>query len=179
VTGGSLQKVSPTNGSAPPFAVNGAGSKRERSRLAGRIATALLLGVSAATGLFLWYVVNYGHYETAGISEATGLEEFGIREFTAIKGKASPLKFKACFSASASSEAISSHYSVYEYPVPLVAPGWFDCFDAAKIGKALESGEAQAYLVQDNVRDGIDRVAAVFPDGRAFAWHQVNNKFRR
>ena len=57
---------------------------------------------------------------------------------------------------------------------PLTAPGWFDCFDAVAIGEALEKGEAIAFLSQANIHPGVDRVVAVFPDGRAFAWHQLN-----
>ena len=40
----------------------------------------------------------------------------------------------------------------------------------------LESGAAVAYLGQPNVHPGVDRVIAVYPDGRAFAWHQMNDE---
>ena len=50
----------------------------------------------------------------------------------------------------------------------------FDCFDAEAIGAALESGEAIAFLSAADVIWGVDRVIAVLPDGRAFAWHQIN-----
>ena len=36
------------------------------------------------------------------------------------------------------------------------------------------AGEARAFLAVQDVRYGIDRVVAVFPDGRGFAWHQIN-----
>jgi hypothetical protein len=62
----------------------------------------------------------------------------------------------------------------YPEATPLIAPDWFDCFDAPAIGAALEAGEAQAILSQPEVRPGADRVIAVFPDGRAYAWHQWN-----
>jgi len=58
--------------------------------------------------------------------------------------------------------------------VPLEAPGWFDCYDARDIGAALETGEAVAFLGESNVVYGIDRVVAVFRDGRARSWHQIN-----
>jgi len=57
---------------------------------------------------------------------------------------------------------------------PRVAPGWFDCFDAAQIGADIENGDAIAFLGVENVQYGIDRIVAVYPDGRAFAWHQIN-----
>ncbi len=55
----------------------------------------------------------------------------------------------------------------------MTAPGWFDCFDANAIGEALERGEALAFLSQAEIAVGVDRVVAVFPDGRAYAWHQL------
>ena len=45
----------------------------------------------------------------------------------------------------------------------------------AAIGAALESGEALAFLSEPEIHPGVDRVVAVFPDGRAFAWHQLND----
>ena len=45
---------------------------------------------------------------------------------------------------------------------------------AARIGEALEKGEAIAFLSQANIAPQIDRVVAVFPDGRAYAWHQLS-----
>jgi hypothetical protein len=62
----------------------------------------------------------------------------------------------------------------FEDPTPLNAPGWFDCFDAPAIGAALEAGEATAVLGEREARAGVDRVFAVFPDGRVYGWHQLN-----
>ena len=59
--------------------------------------------------------------------------------------------------------------------VPLNAPGWFDCFDAAEIGAALEDGTAIAFLGTANVVYGFDRIVAVTDDGRGFVWHQINH----
>ncbi|MEM9853369.1 MAG: DUF6446 family protein, partial [Pseudomonadota bacterium] len=51
---------------------------------------------------------------------------------------------------------------------------WFDCFDADVIGAALKDGTARAFLGQRDVIYGIDRVVAVFDDGRGYVWHQIN-----
>ena len=72
---------------------------------------------------------------------------------------------------------LTESYVIFDGAVPLVAPGWFDCFDAETIGEALETGEAIAFMGEKNIEDGIDRIVAVFPDGRAYAWHQLNEKF--
>ena len=69
---------------------------------------------------------------------------------------------------------LSETYVAYAGATPLVAPGWFDCFDATAIGAAIERGEALAFLSQANVHADVDRVVAVMPDGRAYAWNQLN-----
>ena len=59
--------------------------------------------------------------------------------------------------------------------MPHIAPRWFGCFDATTIGDGLESGAAIAFLGEKNVDNGVDRGVAVFGDGRACAWDQLNN----
>ena len=70
---------------------------------------------------------------------------------------------------------LTETYEVYENPVPNVAPGWFDCFDAVEIGEALEGETAIAFLGTGNIVYGFDRVVAVTEDGRGFVWHQLND----
>ena len=69
---------------------------------------------------------------------------------------------------------LTETYVSYEGAVPLNAPNWFGCFDAASIGEDLEEGQAFAFLSERNITYGIDRVVAVYDDGRAYAWHQIN-----
>jgi hypothetical protein len=71
---------------------------------------------------------------------------------------------------------LTETYRMYERAEPLVAPRGFDCFDAEAIGRALETGEALAFLSEPDIHLGVDRVVAVFGDGRAFAWQQLNGK---
>jgi hypothetical protein len=49
------------------------------------------------------------------------------------------------------------------------------CFTVANSLAMLT--ETFAFLGEKNIHDGVDRVIAVFPDGRAFAWHQLNEKY--
>ena len=56
----------------------------------------------------------------------------------------------------------------------LVGPGWFDCFDAGEVTRALGTGEARAVLSVREVARGVDRIIAYWPDGRAVAWQQLN-----
>ena len=54
------------------------------------------------------------------------------------------------------------------------APNWFKCFDVKNITNDLQSGKAMAYLSEANIEYGIDRVLAIYPNGEAYAWHQIN-----
>ena len=93
-----------------------------------------------------------------------------------IDADSSPLRFRACFTTPMDISLLTETYVTYPNPVPLTAPGWFDCFDAVAIGAALEQGEAIAFLSQTAIHPDVDRVVAVFPDGRAFAWHQLQQQ---
>lgn len=96
----------------------------------------------------------------------------------AIDADSSPLRFRACFTTTQSRTLLTENFVIYQNPEPLNGPGWFDCYDAATVGAALEDGSAVAYLDQANIKDGVDRVVAVLDDGRAFAWHQLNEKYQ-
>ena len=137
-------------------------------------------------GVAIYYLQVYGFYDEVAPEDleisltlaATGaLEALEASEVQAIDGDSSPLKFRACFKTSVENAVLRDTYVAAEKPVPLTAPGWFDCFDAEAIGAALEAGQAQAYLGQAEVRDGVDRVVAIMEDGRGFAWHQLNEKY--
>ena len=60
------------------------------------------------------------------------IQEVDLR---AIERPTSPLSFRACFTTNATQNG----FALYPNAKPLVAPGWFDCFDAAAIGAALAS----------------------------------------
>jgi hypothetical protein len=94
--------------------------------------------------------------------------------FEGIDADTSPLRFRVCVTLDEAGLAAAGQGAPVEEPTPLTAPGWFDCFDAAAIGAALEAGEAEAVLGERNARAGVDRVFAVFPDGRVYGWHQLN-----
>ncbi|GEM_PF-608633 len=85
------------------------------------------------------------------------------------------LGFRACFSTPMTQAMLSETYVAYPGAEPKVAHGWFACFDAHTIAAALARGEALAFLSHSNIAADVDRVVAVFPDGRAYAWHQLNS----
>jgi len=101
-------------------------------------------------------------------------ETIAASDFKGIDADTSPLKFRACFTTGNSIPMLTETYVIYDNPTPLKAPGWFGCFDNAQLSEDLESGTAIAFLGEANIKYGVDRVVAVYDDGRSFAWNQFN-----
>lgn len=151
----------------------------------GKILGAGIVITALAAGAAMYYLQVYAFYEPVA---ATGEDDVRLtllasnepeailyEDFQAIDAGSSPIRYRACFTTTMSHALLSETYVAYDYPEPLLAPKWFDCFDALEIGAALESGEALAFLGTRNIEFGIDRIVAVMPDGRGFAWHQIND----
>ena len=150
----------------------------------GKLVAGFIVIVGAVAGVAMYYLQEYAYYTKAvfkpGAEIALTLITSGQPEpilaegIEGIDADSSPLRFRACFHTPLTQAMLSETYQAYQGAVPLIAPSWFDCFDAAKIGAALENGEALAFLSQSNIAPSVDRVVAVFPDGRAYAWHQIH-----
>lgn len=153
----------------------------------GKIVGSFVVISALIFGAVVYYTQVYAFYDTVAAEDAgitivnlaTGQPEPVLVEgFEGIDGTSSPIRFRACFTLPLRAGTLTETYEAYANPTPLTGPGWFDCFDAEAIGKALETGEALAFLSQREIHDGVDRVIAVLPDGRAFAWHQLNDKYQ-
>jgi hypothetical protein len=154
----------------------------------GRIAVGFIVLTAALGGIFLWYTSERAFYEPVVFTPGAEIrlvplvgdqpEAIVVSGAEGIDATSSPIKFRACFTTPLSLAMLTETYRGYEGAEPLVAPSSFPCFDAAAIGRALETGEALAFLSEPEIHPGIDRVVAVFPDGRAFAWHQLNAAFK-
>ena len=143
----------------------------------GIVLTALIAGAA------LYYLQVYAYYdkvqatplEVQLTSVSTGQPEPIIFDrFEGIDADSSPLRYRACFDTVLSQALLTETYVIVDNAEPRVAPGWFDCFDAARIGADLQGGDAIAFLGVENIHYGIDRIVAVYPDGRGYAWHQIN-----
>ena len=142
----------------------------------GKIAAGSIVGAGLVAGVAMYYLQVYGYYETLEpqigyqVAVEDGTARLSISGFEGIDSFSSPLRYRACF------EIVGDLPAVVEYEggEPLNAPGWFDCFDAARIGGDLENGAARTVLVDANVPYGFDRVMALYPDGRAYVWPQLN-----
>ena len=150
----------------------------------GKIPALVILMLALIAGAAVYYLQEYAYYTPAvfepGKEIRLTLIESGLPEpilaegIEGIDADSSPLRFRACFHTPMTQAMLTETYKTYDGAVPLIAPSWFGCFDATAIGEALEKGEAIAFLSQANIAPQVDRVVAVFPDGRAFAWHQLS-----
>src|SRR6056297_3193942 len=99
----------------------------------------------------------------------------GFLVFCAIVADTSPLKLRACFRiADGVAPDALAHVEAAEDPTPLVAPGWFDCFDAEALAEGLAEGELRAVTAERNAPWGFDRIVAYSPAGRGWMWRQIN-----
>lgn len=153
--------------------------------MSGKIFAGFIVALSLIAGVAMYYLQVYAFYDEV---QANGTDDVqmtvmasGQAEpilydgYTAIDSDSSPIRYRACFTTPMSQAMMSETYEPYETPEPLVAPSWFDCFNAQELGAALENGTALAFLGQENYRYGIDRIVAVMDDGRGYVWHQINH----
>ncbi|EBA03887.1 hypothetical protein RB2150_05288 [Rhodobacterales bacterium HTCC2150] len=146
------------------------------------VVSALIIGA-----LTYYFQVHYyyeavaepvGAYEIQMTSLVSGQpEEILVESFQGIDASSAPVRFRGCFTTPLSLSILTETFVIFDKAEPRTGPNWFDCYDAKAIGAALESGEAIGFMGQENFTDGFDRVIAVYPDGRAFVWHQPNEKY--
>ena len=151
---------------------------------AGKLAAGAIVVTALVAGIAMYWLQVYAYYDEVAFEPGNEIrlmpvvgdvpEAILADDVKGIDADSSPLRFRACFTTPMSQAMLTENYRLYDVPEPTIGPGWFDCYDAQKIGEALEAGEALAFLSEHLAHYGMDRVVAVFPDGRAFAWHQIN-----
>ncbi|MEO1138788.1 MAG: DUF6446 family protein [Pseudomonadota bacterium] len=150
----------------------------------GKVIGVGILAIAILAGAAMYYLQVYHFYDEI---EATGTDDVQLtslvsglpepvlyEDFKAIDANSSPIRYRACFTTPMSHALLTETFTAYEAAEPLTAPRWFDCFDAAEIGAELETGSALAFLGQENIQYGIDRVVVITEDGRGYAWQQIN-----
>ena len=147
----------------------------------GKIMASMLVLVALLAGVAVWYLQVYGFYDE--VDEITGAADIvvtrpdgtthpvAVAGFRAIDATSSPIRYRACMTLDPAEVADAAPYPA---ATPLNGPGWFQCYSAKALTLDLEAGHARAILGQSEVRPDVDRVLIVYPDGRAFAWHQLN-----
>jgi hypothetical protein len=144
------------------------------------IAFLVFVAVFAAALVYFQLFAFYTRTEAPAALAAAGAgagegAEVPVREWDGIDASTSPLKLRACFdtdpAAVAEAEAAPD-------AAPLNAPFWFRCFDARAIGEDLEAGRAEAVALARDEPEGFDLMLAVYPDGRAYLWRQLGERYR-
>ena len=150
----------------------------------GKLLALVLLFSAVLAGAGMYYLQVYGFYHEVDPSQGEDVallargsdtpEPISYIAFQAIDADSSPIRYRACFETDLTPEQLTGYIPV-ENPVPLTAPGWFDCYDAATLAGALKSGQARAFIGTRNIHYGVDRIVAVTQDGKGYVWHALNN----
>ncbi len=149
----------------------------------GKVMVGSIVVAAAVAGVGIWYAQERAFYHAVSAEDAqvkltsvaTGTPETILAQnIQAIDSESSPIRYRACFETPVSLATLTETYEVFDRASPLVAPDNFTCFDAEEIGVALENEDAIAFMGQKHIEYGIDRVVAIFPNGRGFAWNQIN-----
>ena len=155
--------------------------------MSGKIIGGGIVALALIFGALTYYFQEYYYYQAVdGAAEEVVLTLLDGREeailadgIDAIDANSSPIRYRACFRTPLSLAMLTETYEIYDAAEPLVGPRWFGCYDAVEVGEALERGDALAFLGTHNIHPGVDRVVAVFGDGRGYVWHQVNAEIRK
>ncbi|GGA23134.1 hypothetical protein GCM10011498_24950 [Amylibacter cionae] len=78
----------------------------------------------------------------------------------------------ACFRTPMSTAMLTETYEVLDAVAPEKPTAILPCFDAEAVTFDVDRGDAVAFLGEKDVVPGVDRVVAVYEDGRALAWNQ-------
>lgn len=150
----------------------------------GKIVAGFIVVTALLAGIALYYMQEYAFYAPVEPASAAAeirltalsgaVEALPTDAFEGIDADSSPLRFRACFHTPLSLAMLTETFADYPGAEPLIGPRQFPCFDAERIGADLNSGAALAFLSEKNIHPGVDRVVAVYADGRAYAWHELN-----
>ena len=142
----------------------------------GKFVVISLLVFTFSFSIILYYFQVFAFYSRAdGLGSIKVLDrDVEVQNYRGIDSVTSGLKLRGCFSVDPQE---FSDLPILAKATPLSAPFWFGCFDHVKLQLEINEGYAKAFLVSENEKDGIDRVVAVYPNGNAFQWRQLNSKF--
>ncbi|MHA6262635.1 DUF6446 family protein [Arenibacterium sp. CAU 1754] len=153
--------------------------------MTGKIFAIMIVLSAAIAGGAMYYLQVYGFYYEVPARAGEDVQLVTLQDaqsepiiydnFQAIDADSSPIRYRACFTTSLPHDLLRDTYVMADKAEPRNAPGWFDCFDAAALGKELEEGTALAFLGQKNVHFGVDRIVAITDDGRGYVWHELND----
>jgi len=128
----------------------------------------------AVFGVALWYFQTYAFYaplaEQPLVIDGTS---YPVLSWSGIDAHSSPLKRRVCFSLAPDSARQIIATAAASQGEPLVAPGWFDCFDAKRLSQDVQNGAAVVITLGASNFEGVDDMMALYPDGRGYIWRQL------
>ncbi|MGM0586479.1 MAG: DUF6446 family protein [Pseudomonadota bacterium] len=142
-----------------------------------RVLIVVFLVLVAVFGAGLWWFQTQAFYEELPPRDEITVQGsvLPVVEFRGIDADTSPLKLRACFRIRDGVAPDALQYlQKADNPTPLVAPDWFDCFDARAIQAGIDQGRIRAVTAERNAPWGFDRIVAAAPDGRGWMWRQIN-----
>ncbi|MGB3406045.1 MAG: DUF6446 family protein [Jannaschia sp.] len=151
----------------------------------GKVVVIAVILAAALGGFGIWYTNTRAFYApvdgpvTLTLARGDLLTTLAAADVRAIASTSSPLGFRACFTHTLDLAAVPDLADVRPDATPTVAPGWFDCYSAETVSDLLASGGAKAFTAYPNVAFGVDRVVALTPDGRGWAWNELNECGRK
>lgn len=151
----------------------------------GKIAVIFLVACAAFAAVGIYWTQTRAFWRADDAAQITlfalagEVEPMPVADLDAIRSDSSPIGFRACFTTPLSLATLTEGYVPVPDAEPTVPPPWFDCFDAGAIVEGLETGRALAFVGHKNIAFGVDRIVAVFDDGRGFAWHTLNDCGRK
>ena len=151
----------------------------------GKILVVTILLTSFLAGATMYYLQVYGFYAKVNLEQSKGItlvnlstqkpEKIEVVNFQGIDADSSPIRFRACFEVQQNIDFLKEKYMMLKVAMPRNAPNWFECFNSKRIGKDLTDGLATAFLGRRNLEYGIDRYVVIYPNGRGYAWHELND----
>ena len=137
------------------------------------IASAILI-IALIISVSMWWMIDRFHYET--LEAKTDLiidgEKYSVSNFQGIDAESSPLKLRACFTVEWDFELQDA--ALQQEATPLIAPSWFECFDAERLDNDIRAGVAAVRRAQHNEPFGFSTYIAYYQNGRGYLWRQIN-----
>ena len=133
----------------------------------------ILLVFAGAMGVGLWYTIEKAYYiNVTNVNEVNVAGTYRkVENYNGIDADTSPLKLRACFDVDWEYNSTTNYEKI---ATPLIAPKWFSCFDAKKIGSDIQAGNASVILADVNNPFGFDKFITQYPNGKSFMWRQIN-----
>lgn len=153
--------------------------------MTGKLVVVAILLFALIGGAAMYYLQVYAYYFDVEAQpgndvllmdrETSTPKPIAYSEFQAIDATSSPIRYRACFKTTMTPDIAATQFVESKNASPRVAPSWFDCFDAQRIGAEMDQGSARAFVSQKNIAFGVDRVVVITDAGHGYAWHELNN----